>query len=113
MRPEVDAEELRELYRNARALVFAGVEDFGIALAESQACGTPVVALDRGGARDIVLDRQTGLLFSEATAAGLKAALADFSRLDLSAEAVRRNSLRFSRARFRDEFQRFVGEGRT
>jgi glycosyltransferase involved in cell wall biosynthesis len=111
MRPEVDAGELRDLYQNARALVFAGVEDFGIAFAESQACGTPVIAFDRGGARDIVKAGETGLLFPEASIAGLKEALAAFSRLDLSASAIRGQSLRFSRARFRAEFARFAGEG--
>ena len=65
--PAVSGERLRELYQNARALVFAGVEDFGIAFAESQACATPVIAFDRGGARDIVVDRVTGVLFPEAT----------------------------------------------
>src|SRR5262249_163277 len=49
----VDDLELRDLYRRARALVFAGEEDFGIAMAETLACGTPVVAVDRGGAVDI------------------------------------------------------------
>ena len=38
----------------ARAFVFAGCEDFGIALAEAQACGTPLIAFGRGGACDIV-----------------------------------------------------------
>jgi glycosyltransferase involved in cell wall biosynthesis len=106
----VSAEKLRELYQNARALVFAGVEDFGIAFAESQACATPVIAFDRGGAREIVVNRATGLLFPEASVAGLKAALADFARLDLAASAIRANSLRFSAARFREEFKRSVGD---
>ncbi len=109
--PEVDAGQLRELYQNARALVFAGVEDFGIALAESQACGTPVVAFDRGGVRDIVLDRRTGILFPEATVAGLQDALAELSRLDLDAAAIRSHSLQFSAARFREEFGRLVSAG--
>jgi glycosyltransferase involved in cell wall biosynthesis len=108
MFPEVDAARLRELYQGARSLVFAGVEDFGIAFAECQACGTPVVALDRGGARDVVVDRATGILFPEPTVAGLKAALADLGRLDLDSAAIRRHSLRFSAARFREEFGRFV-----
>jgi glycosyltransferase involved in cell wall biosynthesis len=107
--PAVSGEELRELYQNARALVFAGVEDFGIALAEGQACATPVIAFDRGGARDIVVDRVTGVLFPEATVPGLKAALADFARLDLDGAAIRANSLRFSAARFREEFKRALG----
>jgi glycosyltransferase involved in cell wall biosynthesis len=111
MFPEVDAARLRELYQGARALVFAGVEDFGIAFAECQACGTPVVALDRGGARDVVVDRATGILFPEATVAGLKAALADLGRLDLDSAAIRRHSLRFSAARFREEFASFVRAG--
>ena len=38
----------------AKAFVFAGCEDFGIVLAEAQACGTPLIAFGRGGARDIV-----------------------------------------------------------
>jgi glycosyltransferase involved in cell wall biosynthesis len=106
--PFVGAEKLRELYQNARALVFAGVEDFGIAFAESQACATPVIALDRGGARDIVADRVSGVLYSEATAAGLKKAVGDFSRLDLSGAAIRKNSLRFSAPRFRAELLEFI-----
>jgi glycosyltransferase involved in cell wall biosynthesis len=106
--PAVGAERLRALYQNARALVFAGVEDFGIAFAESQACATPVIALDRGGVRDIVSDRVTGVLFPEASVAGVKQAVADFARLDLSGAAMRENSLRFSAARFREEFGQFV-----
>jgi glycosyltransferase involved in cell wall biosynthesis len=108
--PAVSSEKLRELYQNARALVFAGVEDFGIAFAESQACGTPVVAFARGGALEIVEDRVTGVLFPDASVAGLKAALADFSRLDLKAAAIRANSLRFSAERFREEFQRAISQ---
>ena len=111
MLPEADPGKLRGLYQNARALVFAGVEDFGIAFAESQACATPVIAFDRGGVRDVVIDRVTGLLFPEASVAGLKQALADFSRLDLSGEAIRKNSLRFTASRFRSEFARFVSGG--
>jgi glycosyltransferase involved in cell wall biosynthesis len=104
----VSVETLRELYQNARAFVFAGVEDFGITFAESQACGTPVIAFDRGGVRDIVVDHATGLLYPEATAASLKKAIVDFSRLDFSGAAIRKNSLRFSAARFREELGQFI-----
>jgi glycosyltransferase involved in cell wall biosynthesis len=111
MLAEASAEKLRDLYGNARALVFAGVEDFGIAFAESLACGTPVVAFDRGGVRDIVRDGRDGILFPEATVAGLRAALARAGRFAPDAEAVRRGALRFSAARFREEFARVVVPG--
>ncbi len=38
----------------ARALLFPGEEDFGIVGVEALACGTPVVALGRGGMLDIL-----------------------------------------------------------
>ena len=58
----VTDEELRELYRSARAMVYPVDEDFGIVMAEAQACGTPVISIDAGGALDIVEHGVTGWL---------------------------------------------------
>ena len=61
----------------AKAFVYAAVEDFGIALVEAQACGTPVIAYGAGGALETIQDlRQspkaaTGLLFDSPTETGL------------------------------------------
>jgi len=106
--PAVDAVTLRKLYQNARAFVFAGVEDFGIAFAECQACGTPVIALDRGGVRDIVSPGVSGVLFSAATVDALKKAIADAKQITFDPALIRANSLRFSPQRFRDRFGEFI-----
>ena len=45
--------------------ILPGEEDFGITALEAQACGTPVVAYGRGGARETVIDGKTGLFFYE------------------------------------------------
>jgi glycosyltransferase involved in cell wall biosynthesis len=108
--PTVSAETLRELYQNARAFVFAGVEDFGIACAESQACGTPVIALNRGGVRDIVRDGVSGILFDEASVAAVKKSIRDSRGMDFDPARIRAGSLQFSAANFRDQFRQFCRE---
>jgi glycosyltransferase involved in cell wall biosynthesis len=95
---------------SARALVFAGCEDFGIALAEAQAWGTPLVAFGRGGARDIVRpfgvqDRPTGVLFDRQTTEAVVAAVEHFEANEraITPAACRQNAARFSVERFRRE----------
>ena len=94
----------------AQALVFAGCEDFGIALAEAQGCGTPLIAFARGGARDIVRplgisDRPTGLLFAEQTVKSVVDSVAHFEqhRAEMTPQECRANVIRFSAERFRRE----------
>lgn len=60
----IGPDTLLDLYRRAACFVQPGVEDFGISAAEALACGCPVVALDKGGVRDIVDSGQHGLLYS-------------------------------------------------
>jgi glycosyltransferase involved in cell wall biosynthesis len=61
----VEGGELRDLYRRARLFLQPGIEDFGIASVEALACGTPVVAVGRGGILDIVEDGVHGLLYPD------------------------------------------------
>jgi glycosyltransferase involved in cell wall biosynthesis len=90
---------LRDQYRRARAVLLPGEEDFGIVPVEAQACGTPVVALARGGALETVIDGETGVLFESATAEGLAGALDRVSRLHVDRERLRCHAQRFSRDR--------------
>jgi glycosyltransferase involved in cell wall biosynthesis len=64
---EADFQAKVKLYGGARALVYPiqAREPFGLVLAEAMACGTPVVALDRGAVREVVDEGVTGLIFSD------------------------------------------------
>ncbi len=105
---------LRQYLQNARAFVFAAEEDFGIAPIEAQACGTPVIALARGGALETVRgldrDRPTAVFFEEQERESLIRAVGLFeaNREKIDPQWCRVNALRFSPSRFRAEFTDFV-----
>ena len=97
---------LRELYRAAEAVLMPGEEDFGIVPLEAQACGTPVVALGRGGALETVRDGETGVLYARA------GSRRRFSRPSTACAACGstpppwpRTPRRFSRGAFREPFR--------
>jgi glycosyltransferase involved in cell wall biosynthesis len=102
--PEVVAHMQR-----ARAFLFAGIEDFGIVMAEAQACGTPLIALGQGGAAEIVRG-ETGVLFGEQTADAVIEAVQTFERDAgrFAPESCRANALRFDCARFRQRFEQLL-----
>ena len=93
---------LRALYQRAGALLFPQLEDFGIIALEAQACGTPVVALGRGGALDSVRDGVTGVHFAEQRVADLAEAILRCEGLRVDPGACRANAERFSECVFMD-----------
>ncbi len=112
---------LARRYASCRAFVFPGEEDFGITPLEAQASGRPVIAYGAGGALETVAglgdapegEQPTGVFFREQTAECLAAAVERFIREEgafRDREAVRRNTIRFSRPRFRDEIARFINK---
>jgi glycosyltransferase involved in cell wall biosynthesis len=101
----VDRNTQRDLFRRCRALLYPGVEDFGILPVEAQACGAPVIALDAGGARDTVVPGVTGIRYPTAPEAAhaLATAIDAFDPSHFDAVAIRAHAERFGAERFRTE----------
>ncbi len=127
--------EVAELYARCRALLFPGVEDFGITPLEAMASGRPVIAYGVGGARETVIplnpstrenggavgagggdasgSRQpTGVFFTEQTVEALTAAIETFETNSARFEpkALRDHALGFDRQIFKRKMADFVGE---
>jgi glycosyltransferase involved in cell wall biosynthesis len=102
--------ELGDLLAGARALLFPGEEDFGIVPVEAQAAGVPVIAYDGGGARDSVIEGETGVFFPEQTAESLAAAIEEFEGAALDESAIRANARSFAPERFRERFGALLRE---
>lgn len=96
--------ELLALYAGAIALLYPGVEDFGIVPVEANAAGLPVIGLAVGGLLDSQT-RQTCIFYDQPTAIGLQNAIEHFENLKqpLDETSIRQNSLRFSKSRFQKE----------
>ena len=104
-------EVLRDYLRCAQAFVFAADEDFGILPVEAQACGTPVIAYGVGGARETVVEGETGVFFGSQTPEAVVGAVWEFEAVAgrFTAAVCRANAERFSVSRFRGEFREWVG----
>jgi glycosyltransferase involved in cell wall biosynthesis len=97
--------EVEKLYSQCRALVFPGIEDFGITPLEAMAAGAPVITIGAGGSRETVTE-ETGIFFQEQTVESLAAAVLKLERGDvkISEAACRRRAADFSKTRFQREF---------
>jgi glycosyltransferase involved in cell wall biosynthesis len=97
-------EDVPGLLASSRALLFPGVEDFGIVPVEAQAAGLPVVAHGVGGANDSVRDGVTGVLYPQPGVDGLVAGIQRFEGLELQDAALREHARAFAPERFAEGF---------
>ncbi len=103
-------EQVRDYMARCRALIFPGLEDFGITPVEAQAAGRPVIAFAGGGALDTVQHGRTGILFAEQTPESLMDAVARCEQAEFDADVLRANAARFSVEEFRRQLAAFVAQ---
>ncbi|MBD2306832.1 glycosyltransferase [Chroococcidiopsis sp. FACHB-1243] len=100
----------------AKAFVYAALEDFGIAIVEAQACGTPVIALGAGGALETVRDLHrypdsaTGIFFLEQKVDALVASVEKFEAnwVAFDSERIRTQATQFTPKIFEEQFLAFL-----
>ena len=101
--PKTNADLVKE-YQQAQALIFPAEEDFGIVPIEAMACGTPVIAFNKGGVTETVIDGKTGLFFDEQTPAAIIGAIREFGAIDFDQNKIRSQAEKFSIEKFKKNF---------
>ena len=105
---------LKEYMQNAKAFVFAALEDLGMIPLEAQACGTPVIAYGCGGTIETIHGLEhpepSGVLFYDQTVKEIIKGIAIFeeNQSRITPRNCRLNAERFSSELFCSEFTRFV-----
>jgi glycosyltransferase involved in cell wall biosynthesis len=95
--------ELAKLYTTAKALIMPQKEDFGYVALEAQACGCPVIAYNKGGARTTILNEETGLFFESQTPEALNKVLDKYETLEYSIRRSLGNKAKSHLAQFSTE----------
>jgi glycosyltransferase involved in cell wall biosynthesis len=105
-----DDDALLGYYRSSRALICPSVETFGIAMAEAQACGVPVIAARAGAALEVVKDRVTGFVLDRPDPHSIAESVRAVDSAAFQPRACRESAGRFSEARFISEIDAIFRE---
>ncbi|MDE2481961.1 MAG: glycosyltransferase [bacterium] len=108
----VDDARVNELLGDARAAILPGEEDLGLVPIEAAAAGRPTIAYRGGGARETVIEGETGAFFDDATPESLAAVLRTFDGSRFDARRLRTHAEQFSPERFIARLRAIVDEAR-
>lgn len=101
-------QELASAYQSAEALIFPGVEDFGLVPLEAQSHHLPVIAYCKGGQGETVQHEKTGLLVTQQSVNDFAHAVVKAKQIKWRSTDFDHQVARFSKARFQSEIKRFI-----
>ncbi len=105
-----DAERCH-LMSQARAVVVAALEDYGLVPVEANASGTPVVSYGAGGVLDTQIPGKTGIFFHQQTAPALQAALVRSQQVQWDYHHIRNHALsQFSEQVFFEKIHQIINQ---
>jgi glycosyltransferase involved in cell wall biosynthesis len=102
--------ELVRYYSDCRALVFPGIEDFGLTVLEAQSFGKPIIAFKAGGALETIIEGKTGIFFDKPTVESLAKTIQKLSNLKINPEDCIEQARKFDFGQFRNNFMKKVKE---
>ncbi len=104
----VDDETLQELYANCKGFLFPQMEDAGIVPLEAMASGRPVIAYNKGGSLDTMIDKKTGIFFEEQTVESLSKAIQKFETINFDANFIRKHAEKYDIEAFKEKIKDYI-----
>jgi glycosyltransferase involved in cell wall biosynthesis len=104
----VSDDEMGTYLASAEAFLFAAYEDFGVTPVEAMAAGTPVIAYQKGGASDYVIEGKTGLFYNQQSAESLMAAIKKLPSYTFDHKAISKHAQHYSPQAFRSKMADFI-----
>lgn len=103
---------LNQYLKTAKAFIFAADEDFGIAPIESLACGTPVIAFNKGGTAETIKNGTYGILYNEQTADSIRNAVEEFdtNNMKFNPQKLRDYAGKYSRQTFEEKMSAYISD---
>lgn len=98
----VDDDQKWHYHKNAKALIFTSIEDFGIAPVEAMSAGTPVIALSGGGLSETVKSGVNGLFYDNVSV--LDTILSKFDVTKFVPGKIRSSAIKYSIDNFKSSF---------
>lgn len=107
----VSDRERTDLMANAKSVVVAALEDYGLVPVEANASGTPVISYGAGGVLDTQIPGETGVFFKRQTPESLQSALLEAAQIDWNYQRIRDHAVnQFSEAAFFGKVDRVLAQ---
>ncbi len=104
----ISEEKKRELFSESRAFINPQEEDFGITILESLASGRPVIALNQGGALEIIEEGKNGHFFEEQSWEAIADKVVRFKPERFDPVKIRETVMKFNVSNFKEQMKSFI-----
>jgi len=101
---------VKDYMQRCKALVFPGLEDFGIVPVEAMAAGAPVIAYKKGGVLDTVIENITGVFFEEQTIESMSEAVLKIenNEIQFDINQIRAHAEQFDKSIFKEKLKESI-----
>ena len=106
----ISREETKELFLKSKAFLFPPEEDFWLVPVEAMVCWTPVIAYNKWGALETVIDWKTWLFFDKQTTTSLNKIIEKFEKLNFNYNEIRKHAEKFDKKIFKEKLLDFINK---